>query len=413
MTAGTGRHPAAANCGLVGEGRRRPGLVVIVAFLVSLAGRFTLERLGISVPLVNDVRVPLFAALLMSFALELKGSGHRGGSGVRSLFAILALLGYQILSATWAPNGAATGAAVGDLAACAILVFVYVTLAEWDRDRVVRVTLACFYAAAWVYFLVAASGRGHASSGRWAALGGGPNVFVRIMVLGALSSMYFYFRAGRKPIWLLGIPAFLTGALASGSRGGLLALASTLACAIWVALPRLRPSSSLKALLTTAVLAGVTWLLAGDAVGGFIQKRFVQGTLQQGYTSDRDVLFKLAFGLFMRRPFFGTGVNGFYVETNRGSGERYVHNLPLAVAAEGGAIGLLLLINAFVQLRHEFAKIPRSERSLEARAVGYCAIFVGGACLFSGDYYDARLMWVLLVLAAVRPAPIKRDTLQT
>jgi O-antigen ligase len=125
------------------------------------------------------------------------------------------------------------------------------------------------------------------------------------------------------------------------------------------------------------------------------------------------VLFKLAFGLFMRRPFFGTGVNGFYVETNRGSGERDVHNLPLAVAAEGGAIGLLLLINAFVQLRHEFAKIPRSERSLEARAVGYCAIFVGGACLFSGDYYDARLMWVLLVLAAVRPAPIKRDTLQT
>lgn len=136
--------------------RRRPGLVVVVAFLVSLAGRFTLDRIGISVPLVNDVRVPLFAILLMSFALELKGSGHRGGTGVRSLFAILVLLGYQILSATWAPNGAAIGAAVGDLTACAILVFVYVTLAEWDRDRVVRVTLTCFYASAWVYFLVAA-----------------------------------------------------------------------------------------------------------------------------------------------------------------------------------------------------------------------------------------------------------------
>lgn len=392
--------------------RRGPGLVVIVAFLVTLAGRFTLDRLGVSIPLVNDVRVPLFAALLMSFALELKGSGHHGGTGARSLFAILALLGYQILSATWAPSGAATGAAVGDLTAVAILVFIYVTLAEWDRDRVVRVTLTCFYAAAWVYFAVAASGRGHAASGRWAALGGGPNVFVRVMVLGLLSSMYFYFRAGRKPIWLLGIPAFLTGALASGSRGGILALVITVACAIRAALPRLRPSASVKPLLTIVVLAGVTWLVAGDEVGGFIQKRFVQGTFEQGYTSDRDVLFKTAIGLFLRHPFLGTGVNGFYIETNFGAGERYVHNLPLAVAAEGGLIGLLLLINAFVQLRHEFAKIPLSERSLEARAVGYCGVFVGGACLFSGDYYDARLMWILLVLAAVRPAPIERDTLQ-
>jgi O-antigen ligase len=385
--------------------RRRPGLVVIVAFLVSLAGRFTLDRLGISVPLVNDVRIPLFAALLMSFALELKGSGHRGGTGARSLIAILALLGYQMLSATWAPDGAAVGAAVGDLTADAILVLVYVTLAEWDRDRVVRVTLTCFYAAAWVYLLVAASGHGHTSTGRWAALGGGPNVFVRVMVLGALSSMYFYFRFGRKPIWLLGIPAFLTGALASGSRGGIVALLITLACALWAARGRLRPRALVKPLLTVAVLAGATWLVAGDEVGGLIETRFVQGTLERGDTSDRDVLAKLAIDLFLRHPFLGTGVNGFYVETNH-AGERYAHNLPLAVAAEGGAVGLLLLINAFVQLRHEFAKIPRPERSLEARAVGYCGIFVGAACLFSGDYYDARLMWIMLVLAAVAPATL-------
>jgi O-antigen ligase len=391
------------------ETRRRPGLVVIIGFVVMLAGRFTLDRLGFDLPLLlNDVRVPLFAVLMMSFALELSQSGHRpAGTGTRSLLAILLLLGYQILSATWAPKNAIIGPTLIDLAAVGLLVFLYVMLAEWDRDQVVKLTLGCFQAAAWLYFVVAAAGFGRQSNGRWAVPGGGPNVFVRIMVIGAFTSVYFYFRGRRRIFWLLGLPAFLTGALASGSRGGLVAMFVTLLLGLPSALQRLgnRGGSLRKPIMATVALGGVTWLIAGDAIGAFVQKRFVTETFQQGYTSGRSELFKYALHLFLERPFFGTGVNGFSAVANLGYYERYVHNLPLAVAAEGGVVGLFLLINTWVQLRHEFAKVPREERSLEARAAGYCGVFVGGASLFSGEYYDARLMWVLLVLAAVRPAP--------
>jgi O-antigen ligase len=156
-------------------------------------------------------------------------------------------------------------------------------------------------------------------------------------------------------------------------------------------------------------LLGLTWLAAGDSIGNFVRQRFVTETFQQGYTSGRSELFKYALNLFLQRPFLGTGVNGFNAVANLGYYERYVHNLPLAIAAEGGIVGLFLLINAFVQLRHEFGQVPRADRSLEARAAGYCGVFVGSASLFSGDYYDARLMWILLVLAAVRPAATERD----
>lgn len=394
--------------------RRQPGLVVVLAFVVTLSGRFTLDRLGFDLPLLlNDVRVPLFGILLMSFALELNQSGHRpSGTGTGALLAILLLIGYQIVSATWTPSSAVLGPVMIDLTCIAILVFVYVMLAEWDRDRVVALTLACFQVTAWLYFLVAAAGFGRGANGRWAVPGGGPNVFVRMMVIGAFTSVYFYFRGRRRVIWLLGLPAFLTGALASGSRGGLTALIITLVLALPSALQRLgKPGGSLtKPILATLVLAGATWSVAGRAIGSFVEQRFVTETFQQGYTSGRSELFKYALHLFLERPFLGTGVNGFSAVATLGDVSTYVHNLPLAVASEGGIVGLLLLINAFVQLRHQFGRVPRAERSLEARAAGYCGVFVGAASLFSGDYYDARLMWILLVLAAVRPAARPADS---
>ncbi|MGX6600616.1 O-antigen ligase family protein [Micromonosporaceae bacterium Da 78-11] len=404
----------------VETGRRRPGGVVIVAFVATLAGRFTLTRIGIDVPVINDIRVLLLSILLMSFVLEMKYAGHRSGTGSRALLAVLLLLGYQTLSAGWAPADAARAAAVGDLVATAVLVLVYATLAEWDRDRVVRVTLACFHLAAWVYFLSAASGRGHASNGRWAALGGGPNVFVRVMILGVLTALYFYVRSGRKAIWLCGIPAFLAGALASGSRGGIVALIITIVVAVAANISTIGQGRSgrnwagiVRPLVTVAVVIAVTWVGVGDAIGGFVEERFLTSTVQQGYTSDRDVLFKAALELFLRRPFTGYGVNGFYAVTNFGAGERYVHNLPLAVAAEGGIIGLVLLFNAWFWLRHEFALVPRGLRSPESRTVAYCGIFIGATSLFSGDYYDTRLMWIFLLLAAVRSAEPDTDPART
>ncbi|MEU4692642.1 O-antigen ligase family protein [Actinoplanes sp. NPDC023714] len=388
----------------LGDPRPHPGGVVVLAFVATLAGRFTLTRLGLDVPVINDVRVLLYLLLIMCLLLESHRLGRTAAAGGYAVLPIFGLLGYQILSASWAPSNAVTGPMIGDLAATAFLILVYYFLARWDRDHITRMTLHLFHGAAWIYFLAAASGRGHASNGRWAALGGGPNVFVRIMILGCITSLYLYVRSGQKIYWLAPIPAFMFGALASGSRGGMAALGITGAVALLAIRPKLRWNTIAKPLGFLVVLSIMVALTAGPVIAGFVQTRFVEATVGQGYTSDRDVLFAWALRLFWQRPLFGTGINGFHAIANLGEGERYVHNLPLSVAAEGGFVGLALLGLAWLGLWHAYIRAPRAERSLEARAASYCGIFIGASCLFSGDYFDARIMWIMLVLAAVRPS---------
>ncbi|MFI5892307.1 O-antigen ligase family protein [Actinoplanes sp. NPDC051513] len=386
--------------------RPSPFLVVVI-FVATLAGHFTLSRAGFAIPVLDDVRVLLFPAVLAVFVLEANHAGVRplhSAPARRSLQPILLLFGYQMLSAAWVPHNAVVGDVIGDLLSMVVLVFVYATLAEWDRDRVVRLTMGCLYVAGWLYFLYAASGRGRVQGFRWTAFGGGPNVFVRVEALALFATAYFYFGSAR-PVWLIGAPAFLIGAVASGSRGGLIALGLTTALAFPSLVRFGRRHGALKPLAVVPLTGALVWLLLGDAIMSLINNRFLAATVQQGYTSDRDVLYTKGFWLFLERPIVGVGVHGFYAVTNLGPGEKYVHNLPLAVAVEGGAVGLLLLLLAFWGPRHEYAAIPRARRPLEARVSAYSAIFILGASFFSGDYYDARLLWIFLLLAAVPASP--------
>jgi O-antigen ligase len=388
----------------------RPSLLVIMAaFVATLAGRFTLERIGLTVPVVNDVRVLLFAIVLLAFALEVQTAGFRPlrlAPARRALQPILLFFAYQALSASWAPGNAVVYDVLVDLGAMVILVVVYTGLAEWDRDRLVRVTLACQFAAAWAYFLYGASGRGSTEVGRWTAFGGGPNVFVRVEALGLFAAAYFYFRSGGKFVWLASAPMFLVGIVASGSRGGLVSLGITTALALPSLVRFMRRHGAIKPLATIPLVGAVVWFLFGETLMLLINNR----TLQQRHTSDRDVLYEKGFWLFVERPVVGAGVHGFYAITDLGPGEKYVHNLPLAVAAEGGAVGLLLLILALWAIRREYARVRKSRRSLESRTAAYCGIFIFGASLFSGDYYDTRLLWIFFLLAAIHPAADARNT---
>ena len=255
----------------------RPSPVVIVSvFVATLAGHFTLDRAGLAIPVLNDVRVLLFSAVLMAFALEVHHAGIRPLRSLparRTLQPALVLFGYQMLSAAWAPGNAVIHDVLGDLVAMTILVVVYTALAEWDRDRVVRLTMGCLYLSAWLYFLYAASGRGHTQAGRWSAFSGGPNVFVRVEVLGLIATAYFYFRSRGRLLWLISAPAFLVGAIASGSRGGLVSLSVITALAMRSLVRFGRRHGGLKPLAMVPLLGGVVWTmsrLAGGAVALFL-----------------------------------------------------------------------------------------------------------------------------------------------
>jgi len=83
-----------------------------------------------------------------------------------------------------------------------------------------------------------------------------------------------------------------------------------------------------------------------------------------------------------------------------------MHNLILAVASEGGAIGLFFLLLSGIAI----VRGRRSPKSLEHLTALSLAVFYFGASQFSGGFYDCRWLWVLgalyLLPATTRqPAP--------
>lgn len=376
--------------------------LIVLGFVAVLAGRFTLDRIGFTVPLLNDPRTVLLWLLFAGLAFEWR---RARGSLMQTrhpamVSMMLLLFGYQAMSALWAPAGARVLSGVADLAAMAALVLVFRTLGGRDPERVIRIIMGGLFVAACVYFLGAASGHGHDPSGRWAALGGGSNVFVRIMVLGIIAALYLYLRNGRIA-WLAPIPAFLAGAIFSGSRGGLLAAILILMIAGLVGATRIRGHRAVPMGLTGLLLAAITWFAAGDQISAVLRDRILTATFENRYTSERDILFQAAVEMFARFPVFGSGLDGFFALTTNTLGAQYVHCLPLAIAAEGGLVGLLLFLGAAVTLFCACRLPAGRKRSLEGRTAVYCGLFIGFASLFSGGYYDSRFMWIFLMLAAL------------
>lgn len=391
----------------------RPRLADVLAFLCLLSGGFTMGRVGVDIPILNEPRfILLFAAAAAALAHLLVRRPWRPRSGWQLPLALLAL-GYMAMSALWAPAGARVDADLVDLAMLAGLIVVYDLLAREDFLRTVRSFVVLTFASSTVYFFVAAAGFGHDNTDRWAALGGGPNVFVRIMVLGAAAAAVLC--SSRVYRWtLLAVPFFFLGAFLSGSRGGMLATVATVGLVVppllWTRWrsrgkrsdpggPRPRVLSTrglLRAGLGVIAVAVVAGLTLGPAVWHTLDNRFIGQTLQQRYSSDRFVLFTSSWDLFLSSPWHGVGLDGFYVLAGQDLGELYPHNIVLSFAAEGGVIGLVLLVLAVVSSVSGARR--RGALCAEHWFVIAAIVFVFMASQFSGSYYDARSFWVLLVV---------------
>jgi hypothetical protein len=132
---------------------------------------------------------------------------------------------------------------------------VYVSMAAQIVKRLESEDLNFIWTAllilAMLYF-AAAMVAGPGDQGRYSAFGGGPNVFVRVVLVGALSAPPLYLRKGRMII-LLAIPFLAVGAVLSGSRGGLLAGATVLLVGIIPIMRRLGVKRSVWTSILTAL----------------------------------------------------------------------------------------------------------------------------------------------------------------
>jgi O-antigen ligase/polysaccharide polymerase Wzy-like membrane protein len=371
---------------------------LLVVFLVLLGGRFTLDRLGDDLPAwdlrwVGLALVGLLCLVWATVARE-RATAVRLGP-LAGWFTAWAL--WMAVTASWAPAGARVSAVLLDLGFLVVLVWAGWGVAARVHPRVLHSVWWWVYAAGWVY-LAGALVSGPGIQGRYSAFGGGPNVFVRVMALAILATLVLAV-AQRRHWTLVGLLPFLYGAYMSGSRGGLLALAVAVVVG---GVPLLRRTSS--ATLGTVTLGGLTVALLVPFVYDpawfrFLQERFIEETLQEGYDSGRGEITERALQLFSEHLWVGAGLDGFYVLQGPLRTFEYPHNVLLASAAEGGLVGLLLVLGAVVA----GCLSLHGRTPLDTSALGFAlaALFVLVASMFSGDYYDSRLLWFFLGLAVV------------
>ncbi|MEV4348648.1 O-antigen ligase family protein [Actinoplanes sp. NPDC049596] len=383
-----------------------PGLVLI---LVAIGGRYTLDRAGFTDLAWVDLRVIGLVAGLGALTVDVARrprDGRTAGKREGWIVATVLFFVFQIASGLWAPGAARVGPQTLDLVLMAALVLAFYLYATGDPDAVIRTAFLLFYVAA-VLFALAALMSGPGEQGRYSAFGGGPNVFVRIQLLGVISAIALAMFTRRK-LPLVAVPLFLLAAVLSGSRAGLLAGLVVGVAALWKIRGRLRAGLVAAVTGALALVAGVIGLLAPPAFVSLFQERFVEQTVQERYLSDRTDIWGAAWRLAEDHPLAGSGLDGFYGTIGVNQRVEYPHNYVLGVAAEGGLIGIGLLATAVLL----WVATVRGG-GLRPRTTGLAvasAVLVALCSLFSGDYYDARLFWLFAALAAaaaVTPAPQK------
>ena len=206
------------------------------------------------------------------------------------------------------------------------------------------------------------------------------------------------------------IPLALLVALASGSRGPVLALLAVAVLGVLRYLSHPRSVNWPRTALATAAVLGVVLLLSFASpylpalstsrftlFGDFISSALSgdPGTSSSADTSStaRVALFGVAATMFEERPLLGFGTAGFQAESNQFLGyvEAYPHNALLQFAAEYGLVGAALFVClVLVALARRLPELGEPVR--------ICFLYFLLQAMLSNDIFADRTTWGLLLL---------------
>lgn len=385
----TPRHPAVERHGQV---------VLFMIFLCMLGGRYDLGRLspgleGIDAQAVGVIAV--FFTWAMWWPVARQWTSASGGLSTPLVWFTMLWI-YLGCSTLWAPEAARTVGPLVNVVTLMVLTWLAASVASRLSAPTLRSVWTWLLVAGAIYLLAALSA-GAGLGGRFSAFGGGPNVFVRVMVLAAIAALYFGTARRSRLVFLILLPAFMVGAVLSGSRGGLVAAAVVGVVGTWPVAKRMSTRAKLLVLVTGGAAALAAPKLIGAELNLLVVDRYSQLTSGQLRNSDRSHIATLAIDLWHRSPIVGNGLDSFYA---LGGSAQYVghpHNLLLAVTAEGGLVATALLAAALGSFFWAATRQrPVATDALFALLAAGCILV---ASMFSGDYYDSRFMWFFLVLA--------------
>ncbi len=312
--------------------------------------------------------------------------------------------------------------AIGDAAShwgLVVLPILPAALRVGRDDRYVREFLWTFFGLA---VLVVLLGVPQFSSGdRLVVLGMNTIQVGRIVLLVPVLAVAFVLWQGRPLIGLIAvltIPFAIVVALATGSRGPLVALAviGGFALVRFLAKPGQARKSAGRIIAIAAasiVVVAITLpILPAASTGRFTNlAEFIEGGIEGGpkvagetSAAARVDLYGIAVNLFDRNPAFGAGTRSFAVlspnSLDPAQGAAYPHNAILQIAAEFGFAGVAFFI-AVVLLALTRALPPDAS----SKAVRALFVFFLINAMFSGDIVSDRMTLGLLMLVLVIEVP--------
>lgn len=366
-----------------------------VAALFVLVGRWDLRRILDEEGPRNILVEPRFwlvvAAILIALCAKIsEGYSHAKRGMPAPLFFLLAFFTWILASALWSRSVdmVAWNAYDVTLMGCFVALFAF-TLSSTDPSRVLNAMWATITVVTAVLALVALVRTMTDGPERMAVLGGGPNVFGRLMALFLLGCLRLWRRGSQAFTTLSAAAAAFLLVVLSGSRGALLATVSALVAFFVAERIPVRQIITVGVVGTIVAAGVVLWTPVGRAVVSVYVERIVELSIEERYTSSRPELYEAALGLAVANPVIGVGLGGFATTGLH----RYPHNLFLEVLSESGTVGLWLLVLTFGLAAFHIQRrlVPVDSASTAA------FVFFFIASQFSGDLFDSRNVFVFLI----------------
>lgn len=420
----------AIGCGVLAAALPRLGLALALALVALLAVRLlrlsTVELVVVTMPFmffppigfllnvsVADFLMPVLVVVTWPRVRDALDPFRHGVlrrfTGLSAVLLFVMVLS-GLVAALTLPVFDARDAVLDTMKLVVVLVYFLTLLAAFlmlPERRLLRV------ARLWVWCAVAqaaASLAGLAPSDGTRALGWfqDPNLYAGYLLTSVAVAFYLVAR-DRLAAWPVLLLVLLAGVLATGSRGGLVAMAALLGLAVVALL-----SSRIGTLLMAGGVAGLAVLLFVPDILSRSLLPGVERLLTSSEAADTDPRWRLwnrAWELWTDHPLLGVGI-GQYPEYSAGltpfrnwTEGQVAHNTFLSFAAEGGVLGLLALcavIGATALQVRRAAPLTRMQRA--ALLLGVVVIVV---MMLTLNLQNLRYVWAFLAFAVA--AAVTRD----
>jgi O-antigen ligase len=378
-------------------------LILTVGMLV---GGFSLSRLGPSfadVGLLGEVRLiaTVSAAFLVALAVQcgqVETISSRGT--VKWIMAVCGLHLFTLLTWMWSAKTDFSIQQSYELMLLIAALLVAYHLFSQEPVRALQLIFVAFWGLAIIFCLLGILSSG-GLSGDLAAVGAGGIGSARLLGMGVIFSLVLFLRTN-SVLHLIPLPVFMMGMMLSGSRASILALGfsvlflwmcrAKIAASTWVSGRRAFVMFAMFTIVMVTVLVAVPASRAALVAFALSNINVTGGDASSAgiYLADRDTIFLTAWDGFSSNILSGSGI-GTYVGP---FGELYPHNIALNFAVDGGIVSL---VGFFLVVSWPVVRIIRTA---DAWAIGALSagLFFLVASFFSGTYYDARFVWVFLLL---------------